>query len=98
MQLIICSGNDTPGISFFLILLHCRYQREEAKIQAWVNLESAKAEAQSRKLEVNLIVIFLLIPLGIFQFIKLSSPTKILHIYTSPELHKTLVNIYILNY
>ncbi|KAG1366386.1 hypothetical protein COCNU_13G001760 [Cocos nucifera] len=30
-----------------------RYQREEAKIQAWVNLESAKAEAQSRKLEIN---------------------------------------------
>jgi hypothetical protein len=30
-----------------------RYQREEAKIQAWVNLESAKAEAQSRKLEVK---------------------------------------------
>jgi len=29
-----------------------RYQREEAKIQAWVNLENAKAEAQSRKLEV----------------------------------------------
>lgn len=32
----------------------CRYQREEAKIQAWVNLQSAKAEAQSRKLEVLL--------------------------------------------
>ncbi|XP_015901279.3 uncharacterized protein LOC107434328 isoform X2 [Ziziphus jujuba] len=31
-----------------------RYQREEAKIQAWVNLQSAKAEAQSRKLEVKL--------------------------------------------
>jgi hypothetical protein len=29
-----------------------RYQREEAKIQAWVNLQNAKAEAQSRKLEV----------------------------------------------
>ncbi|XVF86987.1 hypothetical protein PTKIN_Ptkin18bG0084400 [Pterospermum kingtungense] len=29
-----------------------RYQREEAKIQAWVNLQSAKAEAESRKLEV----------------------------------------------
>ncbi|CAN0877787.1 hypothetical protein LINGRAHAP2_LOCUS12085 [Linum grandiflorum] len=29
-----------------------RYEREEARIQAWVNLESAKAEAQSRKLEV----------------------------------------------
>ncbi|KAL6585242.1 hypothetical protein OROMI_004531 [Orobanche minor] len=28
-----------------------RYQREEAKIQAWVNLQSAKAEAESRKLE-----------------------------------------------
>uniref|UniRef100_A0A453C9K1 Remorin C-terminal domain-containing protein n=1 Tax=Aegilops tauschii subsp. strangulata TaxID=200361 RepID=A0A453C9K1_AEGTS len=31
-----------------------RYQREEAKIQAWINLESAKAEAQSRKLEVRM--------------------------------------------
>ncbi|KAF8027473.1 hypothetical protein BT93_E0394 [Corymbia citriodora subsp. variegata] len=31
-----------------------RYQREEAKIQAWLNLESAKAEAQSRKLEVKI--------------------------------------------
>ncbi|KAL3632852.1 hypothetical protein CASFOL_025836 [Castilleja foliolosa] len=28
-----------------------RYQREEAKIQAWVNLQSAMAEAESRKLE-----------------------------------------------
>uniref|UniRef100_A0A3Q7FUM6 Remorin C-terminal domain-containing protein n=1 Tax=Solanum lycopersicum TaxID=4081 RepID=A0A3Q7FUM6_SOLLC len=28
-----------------------RYQREEAKIQAWVNLQNAKAEAQSKKLE-----------------------------------------------
>ncbi|PSR96225.1 Remorin like [Actinidia chinensis var. chinensis] len=31
-----------------------RYQREEAKIQAWVNLQSARAEAQSRKLEVKI--------------------------------------------
>ncbi|KAA8541577.1 hypothetical protein F0562_022729 [Nyssa sinensis] len=31
-----------------------RYQREEAKIQAWLNLQSAKAEAQSRKLEVKI--------------------------------------------
>ncbi|PIA43263.1 hypothetical protein AQUCO_02000592v1 [Aquilegia coerulea] len=31
-----------------------RYQREEAKIEAWVNLQSAKAEAQSRKLEVKI--------------------------------------------
>ncbi|KAG8643172.1 uncharacterized protein LOC110626011 isoform X2 [Manihot esculenta] len=30
-----------------------RYQREEAKIQAWLNLQTAKAEAQSRKLEVK---------------------------------------------
>ncbi|KAK1279911.1 hypothetical protein QJS04_geneDACA004836 [Acorus gramineus] len=30
------------------------YQREAAKIQAWVNLQSAKAEAQSRKLEVKI--------------------------------------------
>ncbi|XP_010937253.1 uncharacterized protein [Elaeis guineensis] len=31
-----------------------RYQREEAKIQAWVSLQSAKAEAESRKLEVKI--------------------------------------------
>ncbi|RID56661.1 hypothetical protein BRARA_F00090 [Brassica rapa] len=31
-----------------------RYQREEAKIKAWVNLQDAKAEAQSRKLEVKI--------------------------------------------
>ncbi|OIV95165.1 hypothetical protein TanjilG_21555 [Lupinus angustifolius] len=31
-----------------------RYQREEAKIQAWVDLQSAKAEAQSKKLEVKI--------------------------------------------
>ncbi|KOM29102.1 hypothetical protein LR48_Vigan635s002700 [Vigna angularis] len=31
-----------------------RYQREEAKIQAWLDLHSAKAEAQSRKLEVKI--------------------------------------------
>ncbi|KAL3632109.1 hypothetical protein CASFOL_025093 [Castilleja foliolosa] len=31
-----------------------RYKREEAKIQAWVNLQSAKAEAESRKLEVKI--------------------------------------------
>ncbi|KMT04733.1 hypothetical protein BVRB_7g169140 [Beta vulgaris subsp. vulgaris] len=31
-----------------------RYQREEAKIQAWVNLQNAKAEAQSKKLEVKI--------------------------------------------
>ncbi|XP_022844417.1 uncharacterized protein LOC111367662 [Olea europaea var. sylvestris] len=31
-----------------------RYQREEAKIQAWVNLQNAKAEAESRKLEVKI--------------------------------------------
>ncbi|ERM96045.1 hypothetical protein AMTR_s00129p00087850 [Amborella trichopoda] len=31
-----------------------RYQREEAKIQAWVNLQNAKVEAQSRKLEVKI--------------------------------------------
>ncbi|TKY64196.1 Remorin, C-terminal [Spatholobus suberectus] len=31
-----------------------RYQREEAKILAWVNLQSAKAEARSRKLEVKI--------------------------------------------
>lgn len=45
----------------FLEIIRCidlrlkfRYQREEAKIQAWVNLQSAKAEAESRKLEVLL--------------------------------------------
>ncbi|XP_061340935.1 uncharacterized protein LOC133287359 [Gastrolobium bilobum] len=31
-----------------------RYQREEARIQAWVNLQNAKAEARSRKLEVKI--------------------------------------------
>ncbi|XP_023527870.1 uncharacterized protein LOC111790959 isoform X1 [Cucurbita pepo subsp. pepo] len=31
-----------------------RYQREEAKIQAWVNLQNAKAEAQSKELEVKI--------------------------------------------
>ncbi|KAJ9190469.1 hypothetical protein P3X46_001669 [Hevea brasiliensis] len=31
-----------------------RYQREEAKIQAWLNLQTAKTEAQSRKLEVKI--------------------------------------------
>ena len=35
-----------------ILVLGYRYQREEAKIQAWVNLQNAKAEAQSRKLEV----------------------------------------------
>ncbi|KAG6525360.1 hypothetical protein ZIOFF_015316 [Zingiber officinale] len=33
-----------------------RYQREEARIQAWLNLQNAKAEAQSRKLEAMEIV------------------------------------------
>ncbi|CAN6929054.1 unnamed protein product [Brassica oleracea var. botrytis] len=31
-----------------------KYQREEAKIQAWVNLQNAKAEAQSKKLEMKI--------------------------------------------
>ncbi|KAG8656561.1 uncharacterized protein LOC110613352 [Manihot esculenta] len=31
-----------------------RYQGEEAKIQAWLNLQTAKAEAQTRKLEVKI--------------------------------------------
>ncbi|KAK7338202.1 hypothetical protein VNO77_18804 [Canavalia gladiata] len=31
-----------------------RYQREEAKIQAWVDLQNAKVEAQIRKLEVKI--------------------------------------------
>ncbi|KAM7253530.1 hypothetical protein ACFE04_021684 [Oxalis oulophora] len=31
-----------------------RYQREEAKIQAWVNIQNAKAEAQLMKLEVKI--------------------------------------------
>jgi hypothetical protein len=39
--------------NFLVFCLIIRYQREEAKIQAWINLESAKAEAQSRKLEVK---------------------------------------------
>ncbi|XP_076889387.1 uncharacterized protein LOC143540127 [Bidens hawaiensis] len=33
---------------------HQRYQREEAKIEAWVNLQNAKAEAESKKLEVKI--------------------------------------------
>ncbi|KAJ7951434.1 Remorin family protein [Quillaja saponaria] len=33
---------------------YLRYQREEAKIQAWLNLQNAKAEAQSKKLEVKI--------------------------------------------
>lgn len=40
------------------LFFFCRYQREEAKIQAWVNLQNAKAEAQSRKLEVCVYVYF----------------------------------------
>lgn len=32
----------------------CRYQREEAKIEALLNLQYAKAEAQSRKLEMKI--------------------------------------------
>eukprot|EP01018_Ginkgo_biloba_P027818 Gb_07229 [translate_table: standard] len=35
-----------------LILL--MYQREEARIEAWLNLQGAKAEAESRKLEVKI--------------------------------------------
>lgn len=31
----------------------CRWQREEAKIIAWENLQKAKAEAAIRKLEVG---------------------------------------------
>ncbi|KAH0451987.1 hypothetical protein IEQ34_019286 [Dendrobium chrysotoxum] len=31
-----------------------RYQREEAKIQAWVNLQTAKTEEKSKKLEVKI--------------------------------------------
>ncbi|CAI0419310.1 unnamed protein product [Linum tenue] len=31
-----------------------RYESEEARIQAWVNLQSAKAEAKSRQLEVKI--------------------------------------------
>ncbi|KAD6794742.1 hypothetical protein E3N88_05638 [Mikania micrantha] len=31
-----------------------RYQMKEAKIEAWVNLQKAKAEAQTRKLEVKI--------------------------------------------
>lgn len=50
---------NLPLILLVLVILkmhidprYNRYQREEAKIQAWVNLQNAKAEAQSRKLEV----------------------------------------------
>lgn len=45
-----------------------RYQREEAKIQAWVNLQNAKAEAQSRKLEVFSHAFGYLFFAGIFFF------------------------------
>ncbi|XP_027167828.1 uncharacterized protein At3g61260-like [Coffea eugenioides] len=48
-----------------------RYQREEAKIQAWVNLQRAKAEAQSRKLEffcLNLMVMMLSALLSLAPF------------------------------
>lgn len=46
-------------LKYFDLGFFFRYQREEAKIQAWVNLQSAKAEAQSRKLEVPLVFLFL---------------------------------------
>ncbi|RZB68917.1 Leucine-rich repeat receptor-like serine/threonine-protein kinase isoform A, partial [Glycine soja] len=46
---VICSDSDTDLFSSPSL----KYQREEAKIQAWVNLENAKAEARSRKLEVS---------------------------------------------
>lgn len=31
-----------------------RYQREEARIEAWINLQGAKAEAETKKLEVKI--------------------------------------------
>lgn len=31
-----------------------RYQREEARIEAWINLQTAKAEAETKKLEVKI--------------------------------------------
>ena len=33
------------------------YETEEAKIEAWVNLQKAKAEAQATKLMVKIIII-----------------------------------------
>uniref|UniRef100_M1AIQ0 DNA binding protein n=1 Tax=Solanum tuberosum TaxID=4113 RepID=M1AIQ0_SOLTU len=42
----------TWSLLVLTFILSCRYQREEAKIQAWINLQNAKAEAQSKKLEV----------------------------------------------
>ncbi|XP_021719945.1 uncharacterized protein LOC110687614 [Chenopodium quinoa] len=44
-----CAWEEEEKTKFCL-----RYQREEAKIQAWLNLQNAKAEAQSRKLEVKI--------------------------------------------
>lgn len=35
--------------------VHDRYKREEAKIQAWENHEKAKAEAEMRRIEVNVL-------------------------------------------
>lgn len=49
MSPLIKTGFD----SYNFIYSISRYQREEAKIQAWVNLQNAKAEAQSKKLEVT---------------------------------------------
>ncbi|CAO2149757.1 unnamed protein product [Urochloa humidicola] len=58
-----------------------RYQREEAKIQAWVNLESAKAEAQSRKLEAkrNLVVPYFVLLMGFRIIAKFGSIYEVLH-------------------
>lgn len=36
-----------------------RFQREEAKIQAWENHEKAKAEAEMRRIEVSIQVLLL---------------------------------------
>lgn len=47
-------------MSIFVVLnkskirIDCRYQREEAKIEALLNLQCARAEAQSRKLEMKI--------------------------------------------
>lgn len=40
---------------------YCRWQREEAKIIAWENLQKAKAEAAIRKLEVEHLTILKLL-------------------------------------
>lgn len=50
-QIALVSKSDLHSSSSLLVLV-CRYEREEAKITAWQNLQKAKSEAAVRKLEV----------------------------------------------